>query len=164
MTGTFVDFEAARILVADDDPILREFACVHLATPSVEIELAADGVEALERLRQGDIDLVLVDLEMPRMDGYELIRVIRSDEVLCHMPVVVVTGREDIIAVDRAYAAGATSFVTKPLNWRVLSHQLAYVLKSARTEAALRSQLDAERQVGAEKTRLLKLAARAGLV
>jgi len=164
MTGTFVDFEPACILVADDDPILREFACVHLATPSVEIELAADGIEALERLRAGGIDLALIDLEMPRMDGFELIRSIRDDPVLRHLPLVVVTGREDILAVDRAYAAGATSFVTKPLNWRVLSHQLAYVLKSARTETALREELAQERRSGAEKTRLLKMAAKVGLV
>jgi len=164
MSGYFVDFDAARILIADDDPILREFACVHLATPSVEVEVAEDGIVALERLRAGGIDLALIDLEMPRMDGFELIRVMRADEQLRHLPVVVVTGREDIVAVDRAYAAGATSFVTKPLNWRVLSHQLAYVLKSARDLSVLRNELEAERRANAEKTRLLKMAAKVGLV
>ena len=127
----------------DDDPILREFATVHLATSSVEVEVAGDGVVALEKLRTGGFDLALVDLDMPRMDGFELIRHIRADEILRHLPVVVVTGREDMIAVDRAYAEGATSFVVKPLNWRVLSHQLAYVLRNCRAEAALREQLAA---------------------
>lgn len=163
MSDFFVAFETARLLVADDDPILREFATVHLATPQVEVEVAADGIDALERLQRGGIDIALVDLDMPRMDGFELIARIRQDAVLKHLPIVVATGREDMVAVDRAYAAGATSFVVKPLNWRVLSHQLAYVLRSGRAEAALRAELEAEKRLSAEKTRLLKLAAQAGL-
>ena len=140
----FVAFEA-RVLVADDDPILREFAAVHLATPTVEVEVAEDGVVALEKLQAGGFDIALVDLDMPRMDGFELIRHIRADAAMQHLPLVVVTGREDMVAVDRAYAEGATSFVVKPLNWRVLSHQLAYVLRNCRAEAALRDALAATR-------------------
>ncbi|ESQ73490.1 histidine kinase [Asticcacaulis sp. AC402] len=132
--------ETARVLVADDDPILREFAAVHLATPSVEVELAADGVLALERLLQGGIDIALIDLDMPRMNGFELIERVRADAMLAHLPIVVVTGREDMVAVDRAYAAGATEFVVKPINWRVLSHQLAYVMRNSRAEIGLRDE------------------------
>ena len=141
MTDHFVPSGQARVLVADDDPILREFAAVHLATPNVEVEVAEDGVVALDMLTNGGFDLALVDLDMPRMDGFELIARIRSDEVLRYLPIVVVTGREDMVAVDRAYAEGATSFVVKPLNWRVLSHQLAYVLRNSRAEADLRESL-----------------------
>ena len=116
----FVEFESARVLVADDDPILREFAMVHLATPTVEVEVAEDGLVALERLQKGGIDIALVDLDMPRLDGFELIERIRWDEQMKHLPIMVVTGREDMVAVDRAFALGATSFVVKPLNWRFL--------------------------------------------
>lgn len=140
MSDNFVAFETARVLVADDDPILREFAVVHLATPTVEIETAADGVLALERLAQGGIDIALVDLDMPRLNGFELIARVRGDAALQHLPILVVTGREDMVAVDRAYAAGATGFVVKPINWRVLSHQLAYVLRNGREAAALREE------------------------
>ena len=140
MTSSFVEMETARVLVADDDPILREFAAVHLATPTVEVELAADGVLALERLQQGGIDIALVDLDMPRMNGFELIAQVRADDRLKHLPIVVVTGREDMVAVDRAYAAGATEFVVKPINWRLLSHQLAYVMRNNRAETALREE------------------------
>lgn len=153
----FVTYEAARLLVADDDPILREFATVHLATPEVEVEVAEDGVVALERLKQGGIDLALVDLEMPNMDGFELIEHIRNDDSLRHLPVVVATGREDMAAVDRAYALGATSFVVKPLNWRVLSHQLAYVLRNARAEAAVRQQLYALQSMNEASAELLRM-------
>ncbi|ESQ91257.1 histidine kinase [Asticcacaulis sp. AC460] len=140
MSSSFVEMETARVLVADDDPILREFAAVHLATPSVEVELAADGVLAFERLQAGGIDIALVDLDMPRMNGFDLIEKVRADARLAHLPIVVVTGREDMVAVDRAYAVGATEFVVKPINWRLLSHQLAYVLRNNRAEAALRAE------------------------
>lgn len=154
---SFVSFETARLLVADDDPILREFATVHLATPEVEVEVAEHGLAALARLKDGGIDLALVDLEMPVMDGFDLISHIRQDDSLKHLPVVVVTGREDMAAVDRAYALGATSFVVKPLNWRVLSHQLAYVLRNARAEAELRKQLQALQSMNEAGAELLRL-------
>jgi CheY-like chemotaxis protein len=153
----FVECETARVLVADDDPILREFAVVHLATLNVEVEVAEDGLAALERLSQGGVDIALVDLDMPRMDGFELIERIRWDEQLKHLPIVVVTGREDMMAVDRAFALGATSFVVKPLNWRLLSHQLAYVLRNARAEGRVRDQLEALRKINGLKDRILRL-------
>ncbi len=153
----FVAYDPARLLVADDDPILREFATVHLATPEVEVEVAEDGVFALERLRQGGIDMALVDLEMPNMNGFELIEHIRNDDVLKHLPIVVVTGREDMAAVDRAYALGATSFVVKPLNWRVLSHQLAYVLRNARAEAGVRRELHSLQSMNEASAELLRM-------
>lgn len=153
----FVASEAARVLVADDDPILREFAAVHLATPSVEVETAEDGAVAWERLLSGGIDIALVDLDMPRMDGFELIAHIRSHPALEHLPVVVVTGREDMDAIDRAFASGANSFVVKPINWRLLSHQLAYVLRNSRSEANVREAHQHAAQAGALKTNLLRL-------
>ncbi|MDV6332275.1 response regulator [Asticcacaulis sp. 201] len=153
----FVDFDTARILVADDDPILREFAAVHLATPTLEVEVAEDGVFALERLQQGGIDIALIDLDMPRMDGFELIERIRWDDQLKHLPIVVVTGREDMVAVDKAFAMGATSFVVKPLNWRLLSHQLAYVLRNAQAESSVRSRLHDLQRVSDLKDRVLRL-------
>ncbi|ESQ84864.1 hypothetical protein AEAC466_07350 [Asticcacaulis sp. AC466] len=153
----FIDFDTARILVADDDPILGQFAALHLATPTLAVEVAADGVAALERLQQGGIDLALINLDLPRMDGFELIERIRCDEPLKHLPIVVVTGHEDMTAVDKAFAIGATSFVVKPLNWRLLSHQLAYVLRNAQAESHMRSQLQDLQRVSDRKDRVLHL-------
>jgi signal transduction histidine kinase len=158
MTGAhFVTTEFARVLVADDDPILREFATVHLATPNVDVEVAEDGLVALERLRCGGIDIALVDLDMPHMNGFELIEAIRADAMLMHLPVVVITGREDMEAIDRAYALGASSFVVKPLNWRLLSHQLAYVLRASRAADEVRHAHAATQAAEAFKTNLLRL-------
>lgn len=153
----FVSFEQARLLVVDDDPILREFACVHLSTPKVEVEVAQDGEAAWRRLAKGGIDIALIDLDMPRMDGFELIGLIRADEDLKHLPVVIITGREDMVAVDKAHAVGATSFVVKPLNWRLLSHQLSYVLRNHRDEATLRGVLKNLQQSNILKSEILKL-------
>jgi FixJ family two-component response regulator len=63
-----------------------------------------------------------------------VLKALRASPAHRDLPVIVVTGREDVDAVDRAYAAGATSFVVKPLNWRLLSHQLRYVHRTAMNE------------------------------
>ncbi|MBW8733926.1 MAG: response regulator [Asticcacaulis sp.] len=151
----FVHFESARLLVVDDDPILREFAAANLATPKVDVEVAADGDEAWHRLAKGNFDIALVDLDMPVMDGFELIGLIRADERLKHLPLVIATGREDMDAVDRAYAAGATSFVVKPLNWRLVSHQLSYVLRASRDEAFTRKTVNGLRRRSAAQDEIL---------
>ena len=151
----FVHFENARLLVVDDDPILREFAAANLSTPQVEVEVAADGDEAWHRLAKGAFDIALIDLDMPVMDGFELIGLIRADERLKHLPLVIATGREDMDAVDRAYAAGATSFVVKPLNWRLVSHQLSYVLRASRDEAFTRKTVNTLRLKNAAQDEIL---------
>lgn len=130
--------EPARLLFVDDDPILREFAQVHLASTCTAVDVASDGVEALQALGRSAYDLLLVDLDMPRMGGIELLAHLRADATTARLPVIVETGREDVAAIDRAFGAGATTFVTKPLNWRLLSYQIRFTLRASRSEAALR--------------------------
>ncbi len=134
----FVRTDFARVLVVDDDPILREFAISHLTSPSMEVCVAEDGLIAMEALRKSDFDVALVDLDMPNMNGFELMEAMGRDPRLMGVPVVVITGRDDMEAIDLAFAAGATSFVVKPINWRLITHQLAYVLRNSRSEAAIR--------------------------
>tara|TARA_R110002051_G_scaffold254841_1_gene313826 strand:- start:2514 stop:2957 length:444 start_codon:yes stop_codon:yes gene_type:complete len=145
MAGFFYVLDTdARILFVDDDPILREFAQVNLASPHVEIDAAGDGIEALERLAVTQYDLLLVDLEMPRLDGFGLLERLRADPATASLPVIVQTGREDVEAIDRAFHLGATSFVTKPLNWRLLTYQIRFVLRSSRAELRLRGATGSE--------------------
>jgi DNA-binding response OmpR family regulator len=163
-TGRDSDFfyvlqEATRILFADDDPIMREFASVHLATDKAEISLAADGVEALARIAIERPDILLLDLEMPNLDGFEVLGRLRADPATRDLPVIVVTGREDVVAIDRAFEAGATSFLVKPINWRLLSYQIRYVLRDrgelrqAASEAGLQAGVLRLAQAGAELVR-----------
>ena len=125
----FVLDEDTRILVVDDDPILREFASVYLSTPTANVETADSAEAGLRQLEHGNFDIVLVDIDMPGMGGFEMIRRMRADPSLCELPIVVVTGSEDVISIDHSYKVGATSFVTKPVNWRLLSYHLRYVLR-----------------------------------
>jgi len=137
MSGFFyVLDDEARILFVDDDPILREFAQVNLASPNTHIDLASDGAQALEMLKAQAYDIVLLDLEMPGMDGFAALSQIRADPSLAHTAVIVQTGREDVEAIDRCFRLGATSFVMKPLNWRLLSYQVRYVLRAERQARA----------------------------
>jgi CheY-like chemotaxis protein len=126
----FVLNEATRILAVDDDPIQLEFASAYLSTPTASVETAETAESGLERLRAAPFDLLLVDLQMPGMDGFEMMRRVRADPELADLPIVVITGLEDIVNIDRAYDAGASSFVTKPVNWRLLSYHLRFVLRA----------------------------------
>lgn len=130
----------ARLLFVDDDPILREFAQVNLASPSTHVDVAGGGEEGLRLMARQRYDLVLLDLEMPGMDGFTVLERMREDAALRDVPVVVQTGREDVEAIDRCFHLGAASFVMKPLNWRLLTYQIRYVLRAERratTERAM---------------------------
>lgn len=152
---SYVLDEPARILFVDDDVILTEFAKVHLSTPVATVESAHDGNAALSMLSTGSFDVALIDIEMPGLDGLSLVQRIRRDPRLEHLPIIMVTGREDVISIDRSFEVGATSFVTKPVNWRQLSHQIRYVLRNARAEREVRAARDRAEQVSALKSNLL---------
>jgi CheY-like chemotaxis protein len=129
---TFVLNEAARILVVDDDPIQLEFSSAYLSTPTAIVEMASSAEAGLEKLAEKAFDIVLIDLQMPGMGGIEMIRRIRADPANKSLPLVVVTGLDDIVSIDIAYEAGASSFVTKPVNWRLLSYHLLFVMRANR--------------------------------
>lgn len=140
MSGFFYVLEDdARLLFVDDDPILREFARVNLESPRTHVDVAAGGEEALRNLSVQRYDLVLLDLEMPGMDGFAVLERMRDDPALRDTPVVVQTGREDVEAIDRCFHLGAASFVMKPLNWRLLTYQIRYVLRAERRATAERA-------------------------
>jgi DNA-binding response OmpR family regulator len=136
--------ERMRLLFADDDPILREFAKVHLASEEASVTTAGDGEEAWQALRVESYDVVLVDLEMPRLDGFGLLKRMRADPRHRDTPVIVVTGREDVAAIDRAFDSGATSFVVKPMNWRLLTYQVRFIVRSEREVARRQMAIESE--------------------
>ncbi len=151
-----------RLLFVDDDPILREFAVVHLTSANADVVTAADGREALERLAEGPFDLMLLDLEMPEVDGFAVLDAVQANPAWRAMPVIVVTGREDVVAIDRAFLEGATSFSAKPINWRLLSYDIRYVHRNHKAQAALRRARDQARAAGETATARLKALAAAG--
>jgi CheY-like chemotaxis protein len=155
--------DAVRILFVDDDPIMREFAVVHLSTDKAEVTVGCDGLEALAAVEAEDFDIVLMDLEMPNMDGFEALARMRSDERTRRLPIIVVTGREDVGAIDRAFQAGATSFLSKPINWRLLSYQVRYVHRTHQQEMNLLRQRTQARAQAHRAGEALKRLAREGV-
>jgi DNA-binding response OmpR family regulator len=149
---TYVLDEPMRVLLADDDPVLREFASVYLSTPSATIDAVGDGAAAWARLQQQHYDVLLLDIEMPQLDGYALLQRIRTDSRLRNLPVIMLTGREDIASIDRAYRLGASSFTTKPVNWRQLSYHIRYVVRASRALSTSASSEGAEEASGPKPT------------
>ncbi len=128
-----------RLLLADDDASTRLLAHSTLSAAGFAVSLANNGQEAIEAVLREPPDLILLDLEMPRMDGYEACQRIRRLPTGADIPVVVVTSLDDPASIERAYSAGATDFITKPLNWALLVHRVRYVLRTADSANLLRA-------------------------
>ncbi len=113
-----------HVLFVDDSVSVRKVAERTLRQLGVEVTLATDGADALDKLRNGRFDMVFTDLEMPRMHGYELIRELRFLPAFQTIPVVVVTSRSGKKHRDEAQTLGASEYLTKPFT----SHSLAAAL------------------------------------
>ncbi|QBE62373.1 putative bifunctional diguanylate cyclase/phosphodiesterase [Pseudoduganella lutea] len=134
--------QRGTVLVADDDPVMRLLMQEMLAQVGLDTIEAEDGEQALACFDRLAPDLVLLDVEMPRLDGFGVCREIRSREQArgqaAAVPIVMVTGDDDLQAVTLAYEAGATDFVSKPINWPILGHRVLYVLRASDAIARLR--------------------------
>jgi CheY-like chemotaxis protein len=108
---------APRVLLVDDDPIMRLLGSRLLAEAGYDVETADDGVEALKRLDgRNDVNLIVTDVHMPSMGGVELLRTLRASEgELSAIPVIVLTGSGDDAIELRLMAAGADDYVRKPI-------------------------------------------------
>jgi class 3 adenylate cyclase len=108
----------ARILVVDDDPLNRDLLRLALEREGCEVTTADDGMRALRMLRgePGRIDVVLLDVVMPEMDGYEVLRYLKGDPELARLPVIVVSALDDISSVVRCVELGADDYLTKPFD------------------------------------------------
>lgn len=110
------EIPTGRILIADDNQPNRELLDAYLADEGHEIVMAADGEETLRKVREVDPDLVLLDIMMPRLSGYEVCQRIKQDEATRKIPVLMVTALKDMGDIEKAVAAGADDFLTKPVH------------------------------------------------
>jgi two-component system chemotaxis sensor kinase CheA len=102
-----------HVLVVDDALTVRELQRSILLRAGFDVSVAADGVEALARLATGGIDLVLTDVEMPRMDGFTLTRTIRQDADFGNLPVLIITTLESEHHRQEGFDAGADGYIVK---------------------------------------------------
>jgi two-component system, sensor histidine kinase and response regulator len=106
----------ARILIVEDDVFGREIIAEYVGAVGLAVELAGDGVEALERAAQTRYELVLMDIQMPRMDGLDATRHLRQLAGYTETPIIAVTAHAYAIAEEMSRQAGMNAFLTKPLD------------------------------------------------
>lgn len=120
-----------RILVVEDHPDAREILAIALSAEGMTVETAGDGFEALEKAQNWSPDAVLLDLSLPKLDGFEVASRLTSDRSLRHVPVVAYTAHGSPEHWQRAMAAGCAAVLTKPTPHRVLAETLRQLLKPA---------------------------------
>jgi|GEM_PF-2465972 len=133
MHGAAPSLDSTRVLVlvVDDDDVARMLVAASLVEAGLDVVEASCGAEALEVFAAAPPDIVLLDVMMADMDGFQVCSRIRSMRGGGETPIVMMTGLEDRSSIDRAYDVGATDFVTKPVNHALLAHRLRYLLRAA---------------------------------
>lgn len=147
------------VLVVDDDLTMRLLARTSLEQAGFVVEEAEHGEQALSLFAYVRPDIVLLDVMMPGLDGFDTCAALRRLPDGERTPVLMVTGLEDLDSIHRAYEVRATDFVTKPINWAILSHRIRYMLRASQAieelyasqEALRKAHDDLERRV-AERT------------
>ncbi len=126
------------VLVVDDDMAQRLLMVETLLEDDLHVEEAADGQEALTTFESITPELVLMDVKMPKMDGFTACKAMRQLPGGRDVTIVLVTGLEDFDSIQQAFEAGATDFITKPVNWPLLSHRVRYLLRASAAFRGLR--------------------------
>lgn len=127
-----------RLLVVDDDAANRDVLSRRLERQGYAVESADSGQKALDMLRDETFDLVLLDIMMPEMDGYEVLQRLKADDRLCHMPVIVVSALTDLDSAARCVEIGADEYLPKPFN---------PILLQARVRTCLEKKLARDREM-----------------
>jgi len=114
-----------KILVVDDEEVIRKFLRIQLAKLGYEVKEAADGEQALEKLGKDDFDLLICDILMPKKNGWEVMREVRSNPGMKDIPIIVLTAKNEDLDMFKGYDEGANYYMTKPFT----KDQLLYGLK-----------------------------------
>jgi len=146
-----------KILLVDDDPVLLEIGKESLIAAGFDVSSAGNGKEAVEIIQTNSFDLLVMDIEMPQLNGLSLLKWVRasSNSAISSLPVIMLTGRNDERAIQTCYDFGATSYIAKPVSWLNMTHQVAFVLRSSDDAKALRAANEAERKLSQAKDGLM---------
>lgn len=124
-----INFQASRVLIADDIPQNRELLEAYLASEGYTILVAGDGQETMQMVDRHQPDLILLDIMMPRMSGYEVCVQIKSDPARRNIPVLIVTALNEPGDIEKAVNAGCDDFLTKPVNGLELRTRVRSLLR-----------------------------------
>lgn len=120
---------APTILAVDDDPFILKSLERYLCPEGFQVVFASSGESALDRIEKGGVDLVILDLHLPKMDGFEVCRRIKTTEGMSDVPVIMLTAAYvDSVHEERGYEAGADAYMAKPLMRRPLLENIRLVL------------------------------------
>ena len=128
----------ATVLVCDDDPTYLLLMKETLSSDNHKVLTAANGVDALKLYIQHEPNIVLLDVHMPMLSGFEVCAEIRKHPKGKDIPILMVTGADDILSIESAYKHGATDFLPKPLRWPMVAHRVRYMLKGSETFNSLK--------------------------
>jgi len=117
-----------RVVIADDDPDIRRLVEMTVTNAGCDVTVASDGEEALARVRDSVPDLVILDVLMPRMDGWEVARALKSDPATREVPVMFLTSRGQEHDVLEGFDSGAVDYMVKPFSPRELQVRVRSVL------------------------------------
>ena len=123
---------AKRILVAEDDPVTRRFVVSLLEERGYEVLVAEDGEHAIATATTAKPDLIVSDLVMPYLDGYEVLRAIRADDRLMKIPVLILSMRDHEEDIVRGFEQGADEYIVKPFNAREFVSRVRKLLEPRR--------------------------------
>ena len=118
-----------RILVAEDERDIRELIGFTLRYAGFEVELATNGAEAVEKAPQVQPDLIMLDVRMPRMTGYEACRILKEDPVTAEIPIVFLSAKGQEVEIEQGLASGALEYIVKPFAPDDLANQVRDILK-----------------------------------
>ncbi|WJG07933.1 EAL domain-containing protein [Aliiglaciecola sp. LCG003] len=127
-----------KVLVCDDDPTYRMIMRDTLESEGFVVFDAADGEAALTQFFAVKPDIVLLDVQMPILGGFEVCQQIRATDHGKDIPVLMVTGADDYVSIDTAYSVGATDFLPKPIKWPMIPHRIKYMLRSREAMVSLK--------------------------
>lgn len=129
-----------KILVSDDDLTARILMRETLASDTIEVLEAENGKRAIEQFEEHNPALLLLDVSMPEMNGFDVCEYIRTHKNGKHIPIIMVTGSDDIDSIHKSYAVGATDFIAKPIKWPILGERVKYILRASQAFADLVTQ------------------------
>ncbi len=121
--------QPSKILIADDNEQNCELLEAYLADDDYEIAMAFDGQETIDRVASFKPDIILLDIMMPRMSGYEVCKQLKSDAATAGIPILMVTALNEMGDIEKAVAAGCDDFLTKPVNRLELTTRVRSLLR-----------------------------------